>query len=279
MSLTLKAPAKINWFLFVLGARPDGYHNIVTVLECIDLFDILEFEESNKVEIKGLSSIPLKENLIYRAVSIFRERFGIKKGVRIRVQKNIPIASGLAGGSTDAAATLKGLNTLWGLGIDDNTLKDISISLGSDVPFFLDSLCALAEGKGQVLTSIPTKIPCTLLLVKPPIGVSSGWAYSEIKRYYSPTKSELDSIIRAISERDFEVIKKKCSNGLEPAVCKEYPVISEIKKRLYTEGAVFSIMSGSGSTVFGVFEDELMAEKAEGAFKGLWTKVVRTLTF
>jgi len=279
MSLILKAPAKINWFLFVLGRRPDGYHDIATALECIDLFDTLEFEKSNSVEIEGLSSIPLKENLIYKAVSIVKERFGIKKGVSIRVQKTIPIASGLAGGSTDAAATLKGLNILWGLDIDDNTLKEISISLGSDVPFFLDGLCALAEGKGHILTPIPTRLPCTLLLVKPPIGVSSGWAYSETKRYYSPKKSELDSIIRAISERDFGVIKEKCSNGLEPSVFRKYPLISEIKERLYAEGAVFSIMSGSGSTVFGVFEDELRAERAEGAFKGLWTKVVKTLTF
>jgi 4-diphosphocytidyl-2-C-methyl-D-erythritol kinase len=281
--LTLKAPAKINWFLNVRCKRADGYHEISSLMQCLTLGDSLTLEDADDVDVSADLPIPREENLVYQAALLVRDRCGIGKGVKITLKKEIPLAAGLGGGSSDAAYTMRGLNDFWGLALSPDELAAFGSEIGSDVPFFFHGPSALVEGRGERVTPVPSKRSYALLLVKPSTGISAAWAYSQIKaascrEVSSKRDFPLTQFFRALEEGDFSFLSSLQSNDLEPPVLREHPVIGEIKEKLLRKGALFSSMSGSGSTVFGVFASEEDAGRAAADFSHYWCRTARTLT-
>lgn len=282
-SISLNSPAKINLFLRILRKREDGYHEIETLLQMVGLCDRLTFravpESDIRIRAEG-RSIPLGPgNLIHRAARLLRERTGVVRGVEVSVEKNIPVAAGLGGGSGNAAAALLALNRLWGLGLAREELGRLGALLGADVPFFLGGPTAVGRGIGDVLEPLPPPDPVSVLLVNPGMEVSTRWAYESVRIGLTREKTAFKiapSGFGFLQEGrfDFEAV-----NDLESAVMERYPVLLEIKTRLLAAGALFALMSGSGPTVFGVFPD---AEKAEEADRSIrhenWTNfLVRTI--
>lgn len=277
---TLKAPAKINWLLSVLSKRQDGYHEIKTLMQAVTLYDCLEFEKSENMEVETESEIPMKDNLVYRAAVLLKEKFKVKKGALITLKKEIPLAAGLGGGSSDAACAMIGLNKLWGLGLDNEKLMELGAMIGSDVPFFFNGHFALAEGRGEVITPLDMKTPHILLLVKPDIGVSTKWAYAEMNGLLKELTKKDNNIklsCQALESRDFHQMALILRNDFEIPVAKKFPAINELKNRLLESGAKVSLMSGSGPTVFGVFDNKANAEQAAEAMKPNWSRVVETI--
>jgi 4-diphosphocytidyl-2-C-methyl-D-erythritol kinase len=274
--LTLKAPAKINWFLHILGKREDAYHEIRSLMQCVSLYDSLVFEDSSAIEVQTEADIPLEKNLVYRAAIVLKEATGHKGGARITLKKDIPEAAGLGGGSSDAAATLRGLNELWETGLSKEALSTLAASLGSDIPFFMNGPSALVEGRGEKLTPVDIGTPVTLLLLKPDMGVSAGWAYSNA-RNRTINAVDTGSFITAIEGRDYSALEDMLGNDLEEAVLERHPEIRRMMDAVLENGAVLSAMSGSGSTVFGLFESPGQAEEAQGKIKAHWSAVVETL--
>lgn len=289
-SLVLKAPAKINWSLHVLNKRDDGYHNIVSLMQCIGLYDTLTFELYDALELVTDMDIPYHRNLAYRAAKSLQVYAGTTRGARITLMKNIPSGAGLGGGSSDAAYTLIGLNKLWGLGLKEYELEEIGASIGSDVPFFFHCPMAIVEGRGEVLTPLQIDIPYTLLLVKPSISISTSWAYEKIGAKFkgqwssmelTKTASKVNNIKlihEALKTGHISLLHANAHNDFEEAVIGKYPVIGSLKEKLLDAGALMAIMSGSGSTVFGLFENRDKAVKASKRFSSHWSKVVETLT-
>jgi 4-diphosphocytidyl-2-C-methyl-D-erythritol kinase len=286
--LTIKAPAKINWFLHVLGLRDDGFHEIQSLMQKITLYDVLTFMPSEDLILETGASIPVELNLVYKAASLLRNTYGLKKGARIKLGKHIPIGAGLGGGSSDAAAALMGLCELWSLNVPHEELNGIACRLGSDVPFFLGGPLSFAQGRGEKLTPRRARKTVYLLLVKPPFPVSTAWAYGELRKCgwntgklrLTNNSSKVDNIeflISSIERAGFRDAAESISNDLEPVTVKSFPVIAEIKKELLDKGAVFSLMSGSGPTVFGIFSSSEEAGEASGTFKDCWTAVVQTI--
>lgn len=275
--LTLKAHAKINWFLRVTGKRADGYHDIESLFQSISLCDVLTFEESPSISVVTEAPIPFEENLVMRAALMLREDFGLTKGARISLVKNIPIAAGMGGGSSDAASTLKGLNELWKLDLKREKLSELALELGSDVPFFLGPPASMVSGRGEVISPVRITKPYTLLLLNPDAAVSAGWAYSELMSYSEKAPGLTKEFISALQSGDTETLKKLAVNDLEAPVMKKYPSIEELRGKLLGAGAAFSAMSGSGPTVFGVFADRKSAEAAKASIKAPWSAVAETL--
>jgi 4-diphosphocytidyl-2-C-methyl-D-erythritol kinase len=288
--LSLRAPAKINWFLSVLEKRKDGYHNIQTMMQCVSLFDNLIFESSETIEVMGDLDIPVQDNLAYKAASLLKQYTSCKGGARIRLQKEIPISAGLGGGSSDAASVLLGLNILWRLKLRTDELSSIGMEIGSDVPFFVNGLSAFVEGKGEKITPLQMNNPFVILLVKLDIAVSSAWAYTSLDtlrmhriKNSKLTKKPVDIKLfcQALNKQDFASLNTILHNDLERVVFERYPVVGEIKDKMVQEGAIISAMSGSGPAVFGVFRSKDTAEKAAEAIKssvdGGWCRVVESL--
>jgi 4-diphosphocytidyl-2-C-methyl-D-erythritol kinase len=286
--LAVKTPAKINWFLLVLGKRPDGYHEIQSLMQAVSLYDTLAIEEADTLSVSTDAAIPEEDNLVYRAGLLLREVSGTSKGARITLKKEIPLAAGLGGGSSDAACALNSLNGLWGLGLSVKTLSGLAARLGSDVPFFLNGRCAVAEGRGERVSPVSVGRSYALLLVKPPLGVSSARAYSGLTK----TSGNINNIrlfVRAMEAGDFRSLRAMMRNDLDAPVFSEHPEVGELKKRVAECGALVAAMSGSGPTVFGVFESRNKAEEAAKAIasentetaaaksKALWLSVVETL--
>lgn len=291
LSLTLKAPAKINWSLYVLNKRDDGYHNILSLMHCIGLYDTLTFEYSDALELVADIDVPYHRNLVYKAAERLMSYTGTSKGAKIVLKKEIPSGSGLGGGSSDAAYTLIGLNKLWGLGLREEKLKEIGACLGSDVPFFFDCPVAIAGGRGEILIPLEIGISYTLLLVKPLVAVSTAWAYEKIgarvegqdadKNNMELTNMEdkfnnIKLIYEAIKAGDVSLLHAHVHNDFEEAVIGKYPVIGGLKEKLLRAGASMAIMSGSGSTVFGLFEKRDRAVEASRHFSSYWNRVVET---
>lgn len=275
--IILKAPAKINWFLQIAGRRDDGYHDIVSPIQKVSLYDTLSFEPAGELELISTLDLPIADNLVYRAAQLLREVSGCRLGARIILEKNIPAAAGLGGGSSDAAATLIGLDRLWGTGLNDLSLRELGSRLGSDIPFFIGTPLALCEGRGERLTPLPLSggsFP--LLLVKPVVGISTEWAY---RNYRVLTKKTVDIKLfcQALETSDFETLRQLVFNDLEEVVISRYRVIAEMKRKLIEQGAEIALMSGSGSTVFGVFRSPADAHKAAKAFADAWWCVVDTI--
>lgn len=278
--LSLNAPAKINWFLEIIDKRTDGYHNIKTLMQCIDLYDQLIFEEANELEISSDLDIPVENNIIFKAASLIKRYTSYRKGAKIILKKNIPVGAGLGGGSSDAAFTLLGLNILWGTNLTKKELNLIASEIGSDVPFFLEGSFALVEGKGEKITPLKITTPFSILLVKPHLFVSTAWAYScydNIKCELTKKVIDIKLFFQALNNKDFALLNTLMVNELESLVLKSYPFINDIKNRMREKGALVTGMSGSGPTLFGVFDSLEAAEIASRYFKDCWTKVVQTI--
>jgi 4-diphosphocytidyl-2-C-methyl-D-erythritol kinase len=292
---TVKTPAKINWFLNIIGVRQDGYHAIESLMQCVSLYDTLEFYHASDLSLESDLAIPLGDNLVYRAASLLKKQGSYRNGATIRLKKKIPVGAGLGGGSSDAACTLSSLNRLWGLGLTGKDLCALASQIGSDVPFFLNGPSAFVEGRGELLTPIAMRSSVILLLVKPPQSVSTAWAYSTFDRRGADQesarpdkaggKSELTKkpvdiklFCQALEERDFTFLDRLIINDLEAPVFERYPAVGEIRQRLREMGASVSSMSGSGSAVFGVFAEREKAKKAARAMTPCWCEVVETLT-
>jgi 4-diphosphocytidyl-2-C-methyl-D-erythritol kinase len=281
-SFTLKAPAKINWFLQILSKREDGYHNIFSLMQCVGLCDNLTFEPADSIEVVSDLDIPVRKNIVYRAASLLKKYASSDKGARILLEKNIPVGAGLGGGSSDAACTLSGLNILWGLGLGDKELGAIGAGIGSDVPFFFEGPIALVEDRGEKVEPLNIGLSSILLLVKPRVAVSTAWAYASFDARRGGeklTKKHVDIKLfcQALNRRDYASLGRVLYNDFEDMVMSEYPFVRDIKHRLLEMGAAVSAMSGSGPTVFGVFHSNAMAEKAAGAMKPNFCRVVETL--
>jgi 4-diphosphocytidyl-2-C-methyl-D-erythritol kinase len=264
--ISLNAHAKINVSLDVLNKREDGYHNLRMIMQTIQLHDTISIQEiTSGVEIKCTAPyVPSNSsNIAYKAAEAIINNYKLDAGVRIVIDKKIPVAAGLAGGSTDAAAVLKGINTLFKLGISQNELMKIGKTIGADVPYCIMGGTALAEGIGEELTQLTPLDNIPIVLVKPRIGVSTAWVYKSLDLNIVDSRPNTEQLISALEKRDIRFIAENMSNVLESVTKAKYPVIEKIKKDLVEKGAIGSMMSGSGPTVFGLFED---AERAKRAF-------------
>ncbi len=256
--IVLKSHGKINLGLDVLYKRDDGYHEINTIMQQIDLSDTLIIKENNKEDIvikTDNKDLPLdSSNLIYKAWAKIKEKTGIKKGIEVVVEKNIPIAAGLAGGSSNAATVLKGLNELWQLGLAEEDLQKIGLEIGADVPFCITGGTALAEGIGEKLTKLKSFKDINLLLVNPGMQILTAEVYASL-RPNGKRKMNIEKVIEFIENNDLYALAKSIVNVMEEVVIKKNPIILEIKEDLLDCGALCSLMSGSGPTVFGLFDD------------------------
>lgn len=262
--IVIKAMAKINLGLDVIRKRTDGYHEVRMVMQSVNLYDTLTFTKSDE---KGITltankrEIPLDErNLIYKAADLLYKRYSMPEGVRIHLDKKIPMAAGMAGGSTDAAAALTGMNRLFELGISQEELCGLGVKIGADVPYCIMGGTVLAEGIGEILTPLPPAPDCFLVIAKPGIDVSTKYVYENLHADKLTCHPDIDGMVRAVSNQDRRGIAAVMGNVLETVTVREYPVIDEIKKFMKENGAVNSLMSGSGPTVFAIMEN---AEKAE----------------
>ncbi len=258
--ITKNAYAKINLALDVLRRRPDGYHDVKMIMQTVDIYDTLTFtvkEEAGivlKVDNSELSAG--KDNLICRAAERLFAESGVTKGVEILLTKRIPIAAGMAGGSTDAAATLHGLNELFELGYSLEELQKIGVELGADIPYCLMGGTALSEGIGEVLTRLSSPPQCSLVVAKPEINVSTKFVYENLHAESLSYHPDIDGMIDAVRSGSLNEVADKLGNVLETVTVKKYPVIDEIKVLMKDEGADNALMSGSGPTVFGIFMNE-----------------------
>ena len=277
MTFTQKTPAKINWFLSILNKRDDGYHNIISAMQCIDLFDTLSFEESNDVEVISDLDLPAQDNLVFRAAALLRDRASCNRGARITLKKEIPIAAGLGGGSSDAAATLIGLNQLWELQCDPAELLSIAAEIGSDVPFFLGGPFSLISGRGEKVSDIPDAPSVDMLLVKPDFGIPAALAYRSFNRKLTKKAVDIKLFCSSLAKKDFRHLQQIASNDLEQSVFRMYPAVKEIKEQLIESGALMSMMSGSGPSVYGIYHSAEEAEEAATGMGDNWCRVVKTL--
>ncbi|SHK08145.1 4-diphosphocytidyl-2-C-methyl-D-erythritol kinase [Anaerobranca californiensis DSM 14826] len=252
--MELKAKAKINLTLDVLYKRPDGYHQVEMIMQTLELADILHIEESEETQI--ICNHPFvpegQGNLVYKAVEELKRYCNIDKNVKIHIEKNIPVAAGLGGGSSDCAATLKGLNKMWNLGLDDDTLEKIGLNLGADVPFFIKGGTQLAQGIGEKLTPLPSPPPMWVVLGKANMGVSTKEVYSNLNLENISKRPNTQSMIKAIETGDIKEICNNLCNVLETVTLKKYSTVRNIKNRMAQMGANGVLMSGSGPTVYGL---------------------------
>lgn len=275
-----KANAKINLSLDVTGVRENGYHDVRMIMQSIELCDYLDIEVNNSGRIELTCSNPEiecdKSNLIYKAAdklinkAVDEEIIDKNTGVTISLQKNIPIAAGLAGGSTDAAATLVGLNEELGLGYSSSELRGLGVTLGADIPFCIEGGTYLSEGIGEVLSKLKDAPDCFIVLVKPDINVSTKFVYDNLILNEETVHPDVDAMLDAIETGSIKRVADCLDNLLATVTEKEYPIIVDIKNILKENGALNAIMSGSGPTVFGLFDDE---EKAKEALSILESKV------
>lgn len=269
-SISLRCPAKINLSLDVIGRREDGYHLLRMIMQSVSLFDVITLksgQDSIRVFCEN-KDVPCNEsNIAYKAAKLMFERYKIQDGIEIFIEKNIPIAAGLAGGSTDAAGVIKGINELYKLNLSDQEMMDIGLKIGADVPYCIIGGTALAEGIGEKLTVISPLKETWCVLAKPPIGVSTVEVYKELKLDGIVEHPKTDKLISCIEEGDLITLSQNMINVLETVTIEKYPIISEIKNVMMDFHALGSLMSGSGPTVFGLFEDKNTAEKCYSKLK------------
>ncbi|MBP3239624.1 MAG: 4-(cytidine 5'-diphospho)-2-C-methyl-D-erythritol kinase [Oribacterium sp.] len=266
-SIKLQAYGKINLSLDVLRQREDGYHDVRMIMQTVKLHDNIDIQKTKEPGIRlraNLSFLPVNENnLMYRAAKLLMDEFDIKEGVSMQLKKVIPVSAGMAGGSTDAASVLYGVNKLFDLKLSVEELKQRGVRLGADIPFCLMRGTALSEGIGEILTPLPKLPPCPIVLAKPGISVSTKFVYQNLHVNDLPASShpDVDSVIDALKQHSIRGIAENMGNILESVTCKHYPEIEDIKSVMKELGAVNSIMSGSGPTVFGIFDDATKAKK------------------
>lgn len=256
--LIIESYGKINLALDVLYKRPDGYHELNTVMQQISLSDKLIFKEIESgiiVESRGLK-IPLDStNLVYRAWEKLKPFSKTDRGIHITIEKNIPVAAGLAGGSSNGAATLKALNQMWNLNLSLNELMEIGVRLGADIPFCLLGGTALAEGIGDILTPLKSFKDVLILIGNPGIGVSTEYAYGRLN-LQKDHRIDIPKLISCMDSKDLKCVAERFENIMEEPIIREHPIIKEVKDNMIANGALGTLMSGSGPTVFGLFEDE-----------------------
>jgi len=269
--MRLRALAKINLGLDILRKREDGYHEVRMIMQTIQMYDVLEMKRVRKPGISlsvNYSYIPNDErNLVYKAAKLLMDEFQVKGGVDIHLEKFIPVAAGMAGGSSDAAAALVGINRLFKLGLSQKELMDRAVNIGADVPYCVMRGTALAEGIGEKLTSLPGVPMCYVLIGKPGINVSTKFVYGNLHLDEVTEHPDIDGMVQAIRNHDLYGITDRMGNVLESVTCPAYPVIDEIKAQMMKNGAVNAMMSGSGPTVFGIFDDPDKAEFARDQLK------------
>ncbi|EOH72353.1 4-(cytidine 5'-diphospho)-2-C-methyl-D-erythritol kinase [Enterococcus malodoratus] len=277
-----KAPAKINLGLDILGKRPDGLHELAMVMASIDLADRLYLEEipEDRIIIEtNKAFLPTdKKNHVYEALDLVKERFDIKKGLRVKIHKEIPVAAGLGGGSTDSAAALRAVNRLWNLGLSIEEVAELGAEVGSDVPYCVYGQTSLVEGFGEKVTPIAPMPQCWVVVVKPRMSVSTRTIFAKIvmEDLYHP---DIASLVSAIEENDYQKMTENLGNSMEVVTIKKHPVIQQLKDRMMKYGADAAMMSGSGPTVYALCRKYSRAKHVFNALKGFCDEVylVRTL--
>lgn len=274
--LYVKAPAKINLTLDVLGKRTDGYHEVEMIMTTVDLADRIGLEPRADDQIRIISAdrfVPDDHrNLAYQAAKLLKDTYGIKQGVTITLEKKIPVAAGLAGGSSDAAATLKGLNELWGLNLTVDQLAEHGAKIGSDVSFCVYGGTALATGRGEQIQELTAPPNCWIILAKPSIGVSTADVYGGLKMN-EVNHPDTKAMLRAIQEKDYDLMCESMGNALETVTLKLHPEVSTIKEQMTKFGADAVLMSGSGPTVFGVVQHESRVNRIYNGLRGFCDEV------
>lgn len=276
MKLMEKAPAKINLALDVLYKRPDQYHEVEMVMTTVDLADRIEIEEMKQNNITIFSHnryVPDDDrNLAYQAAALLKERFNIKQGVSIKIEKNIPVAAGLAGGSSDAAATLRGLNRLWNLGLSMDELAELGAEIGSDVSFCVYGGTALATGRGERIKHLPSPPKCWVVLAKPLRGVSTADIYKRLD-LQNVKHPDIPAMIQAIETNDYKGVCDNIGNVLENVTLSLHPEVLHIKNQMKRFGADAVLMSGSGPTVFGLVEYDSRMNRVYNGLRGFCEQV------
>ncbi|WP_033826371.1 4-(cytidine 5'-diphospho)-2-C-methyl-D-erythritol kinase [Bacillus andreraoultii] len=276
MKLLVKAPAKINLSLDVLYKREDGFHELEMVMTTVDLADRVELEliKDDRIIIQSQTRfVPDDErNLAYKAAKILKDKFNINTGVSISIEKHIPVAAGLAGGSSDAAAVLRGMNKLWDLGLSIDELAKIGAEIGSDVSFCVYGGTALAKGRGEVITPLPPPPNCWVVLSKPSIGVSTGEVYEHLD-VNTVNHPSTQSMVRAIHNGDYESMCNNLGNVLESVTLTRYPEVKNLKEDMKRFGADAVLMSGSGPTVFGLVQHDSRMQRLYNGLRGYCNQV------
>ena len=274
--LYVKAPAKINLTLDVLYKRPDHYHEVEMVMTTVDLADRIGLEPRKDGLIKIISAdrfVPDDErNFAYQAAKLLKDTYGIAEGVSIKIEKEIPIAAGLAGGSSDAAATLRGLNEMWGLNLTMDELAELGAKIGSDVSFCVHGGTALATGRGEKIKELPAPPACWVVLAKPKIGVSTADVYGGLK-LEGIEHPNTKQMIEAIQKQDYELVCRSVGNVLETVTFTLHPEVVTIKEQMQRFGADAVLMSGSGPTVFGLVDSETRAARIYNGLRGFCEEV------
>ncbi len=279
-NLEVKALAKINIGLDVTGIREDGYHEVKMIMQTVNLFDIIKIKKTSDGSISMTTNLKFltvgDDNLCIKAAKLLKEEFQLKEGVSIELEKHIPVAAGMAGGSTDAAAILFGMNKMFNLQLSRKALMERGVKLGADVPYCLMRGTALAEGIGEVLTPIDPMVKCPVLIAKPGISVSTKQVYEALDSCFDKVvHPDIDGLISDIKAKDIQAICSHMGNVLEDVTIPMHPIIADIKKNMMDNGAIGAMMSGSGPTVFGFFPDNKTARAAKEALTQ--TKMVKQL--
>jgi len=263
----MKCYAKINIGLNILDKRQDGYHNIETIFAPVDIYDEIEFEDSDEILMESnIDWLPLDEkNICFKAAKILHEKYAPGKGIKIILTKKSPIGAGLGGGSSDGAAVLKELNVRWNLKLSHIELSEIALSLGSDVPYFLKNGVAYAKGRGELLSYLDLALPYYIVVVYPNLSVSTKWAYEKYEEKTDIIESGYDKLL-PMAINNTLLFREKFKNDFEEIVFKRYAGLISIKNVLYEKGAVYASLSGSGSSLYGLFTNEKDAERAYDAF-------------
>ena len=259
-SIRLKARAKINLGLDVIGRRENGYHDVRMVMQTVGVYDRIIMTRIPEKEIRiktNIGFLPVNENnLVYKAIMLMKSKYKLDGGIEVDLNKFIPVAAGMAGGSSDAASALFGMNRLYELNLPIGELMNIGVEIGADVPYCIMRGTALAEGIGEKLTRLPDMPFCHILIAKPPVNVSTKLVYEKLDNTDVKLHPDIDGIIEAIKLKDVALVASRMGNVLESVTVPLYPVIDSIKKDMIEHGAINAMMSGSGPTVFGIFPDE-----------------------
>jgi 4-diphosphocytidyl-2-C-methyl-D-erythritol kinase len=265
-----RAYAKINLGLYVVKRRPDGFHDIETVFHRVDIADTIRLTLARDITVTSSSAEAPSDpsNICHGAASLLRSHLGVTQGVHIHIDKQIPVGAGLGGGSADAACVLRELPAIWGATVPDQVLYALALKLGSDVPFFLSPGSAVARGRGEILEFFTLDIPYTALLCNPNVHVSTAWAYGQIHPGTSGKPENLRHAVE-VGMKNPSLLSRTLRNDFEPIVFAAYPVVQDVKRRMMDAGALFALMSGSGSTVYGLFADPGIARKTAASLQAL----------
>ena len=283
--MRLRAMAKINLGLDIIGKREDGYHEVRMIMQTIRMYDVLEIRKKTSPGISLSTNLPYipcdERNLVYKAAKILMDEFHVEEGLSMKLTKSVPVAAGMAGGSSDAAAAFVGVNRLFHLGLSQEELMKRAVQVGADVPYCVMRGTALAEGIGEKLTRLPDLPGCYILIGKPGINVSTRTAYENLDLNEIRRRPDIDGMICDIKNKDLYSMTGKMENVFEPGIMAKYPVIREIRDLMEKQGALKAMMSGSGPTVFGIFDDAGKMQNAARALKksGLAKTMFATRTY